>query len=287
MNKVAFLILFCCASISCMAQLLSAVEVPFAHVTDFEKTYVQRHKIKEIRLSYASKKDGEIIINRGVEKQFLFDKTGLPIQEIYIEQYRNKLDSLISKFQFNKDGNVIEQVDWFKNQQIKTQITFNEQGRIVSELAIEENIEGLDTITRKKFRETYSSPLFAKQFQLNTSGRPFLEKRFYYDNLGRLINLEEDLIISNKNRKKQWQYDGNQLKEIVYRDRINSNTEGKYIFEYLNNCITYIYAYEYGKLIKKTAFVYAVKDPTLLEALVIRYPNKEMIEIITIDYHYY
>ncbi len=287
MTKKAFLIFFTFTSLGCMAQLVSAVEAPFASVTDFNTAYIQQHKIKEIRLSYSSKKDGAIIVNRAVEKQFLFDKNGTPTQEIYIEQHRNNSDSLISKFQFNKDGQVIEQVDWYKSQKIRTQTTFNNQGRAALEITIEQTPEGFDTISKKQFKETYTSPLFAKQFQLNTSGRPFLEKRFYYDRWGRLINLEEDLIITNKNRKKQWVYQGEQLKEIVFSDRINSTINGRYVFDYSGNYPTYIHAYQNEELIKKTAFVYAVKDPTLLEALVVRYPQKETIEIIAIDYFYY
>lgn len=272
------------SSFSGFTQLIRSVEIPFNEITDFNPEYIKANRINGIDLTYASKKDGEIIINRSVEKSYRFNDKGEPYEEVYIEKRGVIKDSLISFYKFNEAFQLTEQTDKYLNQEVKKTITYNQEGRIKKEVVLELKNNNIDTSTIINYTEPYSDKNFTKRFILNSENRPFIEQRFYYDELGRIINKEEDLYITARSRNKKWEYDGERLIKISYSDQINTKAQGEYTFEYHKNKLEYIYQYETEELIKKIAFVYAVDDPSLLEALVIRYPKKETIEIITIKY---
>ena len=262
------------------------VSIPFSKATDFNTEYTKDQQVKTIFLKYLSKKDGELIVEHSVEKKFYFNDNGEPFKELYIEQRGQTTDSLVSAFEFNSDFQVTKQIDRYRSQENRKHVFYNQSGRIIKEVTIEVKNNRADTSSIINYTEAYTDKNFAKRFMLNSENRPFIEQRYYYDDQGRLINKEEDLFITTKSRKESRVYQNDLLKEIRYSNQINNNSNGKYTFEYKAKQLEFIYQYEQEELIKKTAFVYSVSDPNLLEALVIRYPKKEVIEIITIKYTY-
>ena len=269
------------------AQLINVTGTPFNNISDFNPNYIKDKNIKSVSMQYASKRDGDLIIDHKIERIYYFNREGEPNQEIYLEKRGESVDSLISLFEFDKHFKLTNQIDRYKKQENHHTIYYNSNGRVKQEILVEKTNKLSDTIMIKTYTDPYSDKHFAKRFILNTENRPFIEQRFYYDSKRRLINLEEDLFITSKRRNKKWHYDNDLLIGISYLDEINNKTKGKYRFEYQNNLQEFIYQYEKEELIKKTAFVYSVDEPTLLEALVIRYPKMEKIEIITLKYHYF
>lgn len=287
MIKKILVITFYLTTLYSTAQLVNPVEIPFDKITDFNKDYIKEKRLKSVVLSYSSKMDGDIIIRHGIEKQYLFNTDGEPISEVYIEEGETGTDSLISFFEFNEQFKLTQQIDRYKNQLIKKLYFYNKAGRLKKEVTIEIKDNKTDTSAITNYKEPYSEATFAKRLILNSENRPFIEQRLYYDQQLRLINKEEDLYITSRSRKTSWLYDGTLLKEISYNDQINGNSKGKYAFEYNRDQLEYLYHYEKDELIKKTAFVYAVNNPNLLEALVIRHPKKGNITIMTIKYEYH
>ncbi len=274
-------------SLCSTAQLVNPVGNPFDHITDFNIDYVKVQNIKSVILSYSSKVDGEVIIRHGIERRYFFNTDGEPIREVYIEESETGIDSLISLYEFNEQFQLTQQIDQYKNQLIKKLYFYNNAGRLKKEVIVEIKNNKADTSAITNYKEPYSEATFAKRLILNSENRPFLEQRLYYDQQHRLINKEEELYITSRSRKMNWLYDGTLLKEISYNNQINGNSKGKYTFEYKDEQLEYIYHYENDKLKNKTAFVYAVNQPILLEALVIRRQEKGFITILTIKYNYF
>ena len=68
------------------AQLINVTGTPFSNISDFNPNYIKDKNIKSVSMQYASKRDGDLIIDHKIERIYYFNREGEPNQEIYIEK---------------------------------------------------------------------------------------------------------------------------------------------------------------------------------------------------------
>ncbi len=290
LNKFLIALFFLFSS-DAFTQILVPTENYFKDEVSFHPDRIKSAQIKSITLTYSEKYDNKTIQRENKKKIYFFNADGFIIKEVYKESRGIFKDSIRIEKKYNSDSLISEKIQNYNGDVVKSVYQYNKNKRVKRIYTIKyDDFLNADTIASEIFMERYADSEFVKRVQLNSENRPYLEERLYFDQNKRLIKQEKDLIITAKTSKKEWKYNANnQIAEINYSDNINSNSKGRYFFEYRleDNLLEYIYHSEKEELIEKTVLVYSATFKQRVDAVVIRNNRTAKISIIELDYTYY
>ncbi|MBI4947784.1 MAG: hypothetical protein HY840_15440 [Bacteroidetes bacterium] len=291
----------------------------------FNKPFIKQNKIKCIKASVVDKPDGEIIRDKGLAENFLFDTEGNLIRHYYNEitslakteieipavyksgrvvrksstkiNYEYRYDTLGTEYVYTSNGYLkMKRVcigDFFNT----TYYEYFGDGLVSRQtLCKETNIAkkgepfrlGVQTIiSEEKFEYEPLSPTQIKKKFLNDEGKPYKQGILNYAN-GKIIDETYEFVVGFIRSGITYKYDANnRLTEKMSTDNSSGSNTEKVSYEYDDNGNTIKEKkFKNGIQTDETIFIYDV-NKKLLTSQANRQIKKESIRIVKYEYEFY
>jgi hypothetical protein len=232
------------------AQMLdNSLGKAFSDTPFFNREFIQKNKVKVIRGKRSSKKEMDIIRNKGLETFYEFDRNGnLSKQYSSFATEGGKIDTTFIEYKYDEYNRLKllrrNDVHGFYSYEYE----YDALGNVVKEEYFREDNEGssrYDFIPGKRYvivSETYSYEWMGqvlKKNSYNNYGKKYKEEFFYYDENDYLIEHSSKLIINNSRSKTTYSYNEKGLiREKIVIDNLAREHEFiriEYSYDELNN----------------------------------------------------
>ncbi len=280
------------------AQLIDNSECQaFSETPFFNREFIQRNGIRQIRGKVSSKKTLQAIEDRKLVVGYVFDKKGRLIEQYRSFNNSDKKDTTFIYYYYDENDNIITQrmsdsYGFFSNN-----YTYNPLGQMTEKTYCRDENTGKDKQHFKLgkqhiiVKETFSyenTDSTLHQHTYNSRGKKYKTISSYFNKHGLLSKDEKKLMINKKKSKTLYQYDdkGNISEKTVYPDyKKDQHTTTKYLYDELGN-LEYIDEYVNGKHITHKEILYD-KSTYLMKALLVQDIETNFIKIIKYTYDYY
>lgn len=299
MKKLLFSILFL-GSFMLQAQILDNSECSvFSEEPFFNQQFVKNNNIKSIIGTVQGKRDHDILRDKKLEHKYEFDQKG---RLVYMHKTFNigngKKDTVGVTFYYNANGEIKVKRKNDPYGFFSYNFKYDTAGHVLEEkYCRDENVSdskhGFElgkqyVIAKESYKyEPLEGNKLKKKF-FNNYGRPYQQTIFVYNDLGYLMEEHTTLLISNKKRHVYYEYED---KGRVVKKRIESNVtkpltqEYRYEYDEVGNVVLEDY-YRNGEHITHREVLYH-KDSLLLQAIILRDVNSNMMDIVRYEYEYY
>jgi hypothetical protein len=319
--------LFLYFSICCFAQVIntSPSEVALPEPV-FNKTFIKQNKIKIIRKSIVDKPDGEIIRDKGLAENYLFDENGNLVRHFYNEITSLQKTEIEIPAVYNKKGRVVKksftktnyeyQYDTLGTEYVYTSNGYLRMQRVCigdffhttyfeyfgeglvsrKTLCKETNIAkkgepfklGVQTVlSEEKFEYEQLTPTQVKKKFLNDEGKPYKQGILNFFN-GKITDESYEFIVGFIRSGMNYKYDSNgRLIEKISTDNSSGNNTEKISYEYdSNGNITKEKKFKNGTQTDEIIYLYE-SDKKLLTSQADRQIQKNSIKIVKYEYEFY
>lgn len=292
----------------------------------FNRTHIKKNKIKIIRASIVDKPDGEIIRDKGLSENFLFDEEGNLVKHYYNEitalrktetympavynkkgkivrkshtmvNYEYEYDTLGTEYVYTSNGYLHMQRTCMGNFYHTTYYEYSGEGLVSRKTLCRETNSakrgepfklGVQTIlSDERFKYEQLAPSQIKKIFLNDEGKIYKSGILNFDS-GRIIDESYEFVVGFVRTSATYKYDKNGwLSEKISTDNSSGITTDKIIYEYD----------EKGNLIKQKKFTNGTQmneivflydaEKNLLTSQIDRQIQKETIKIIKYEYEFY
>lgn len=262
----------------------------------FNKQFIRENKIKIIRAAVVDKADGEIIRDKGLAENFLFDTAGNMVRHYYNEvaslqktetdipavynskgkvikksfskiNYEYQYDTLGTEFFYTSNGFLQMKRTCIGDFYNTTYYEYFGDGMVSRETKCKEtNIAkkgepfklGMQTVlSDEKCDYEVLSPIQIKKKFLNDEGKPYKQGILNFEN-GKLVSESYEFTVGYIRTGTDYRYDtnGNILEKMSYDNSSGSNQE-KIMYEYNNNgSLTWEKHYKNGIQTNEIVFLY-------------------------------
>jgi hypothetical protein len=296
MCKTLGLFIFFIAINSSLAQVLNLEWKDFQLTDpDFEKNYIEKNKIKSIKIIFQTKPINERIQTKNEIVKIFYNTNGLPDKSIYVTNINTpKPDTVYTFYIYNSQQYIRVIRKKIAGNFISEYFEFNPSGYLVKYSKVKEQNKGLSDLLFKpgyqeiQWTESYKYEFFGKdsykRICINDVGQPYKQQVFklYNNQLSAVYttfditstNIEEELKYNNKN----------QLIEKFYFSNAGNYLTEKYLFEFKNDAIEKELFYLNNKQVYENFYFYSPSG--LLESEIKKFSDGNM-DIKKYEYEFY
>lgn len=294
-RSIFILFLFFIATNS-KAQILEINKPLFSEEPFFNTAFIQRNKIASITGSRSSKKVSDIIRQKGLDYQYLFNPNGTlktQLSTFYVQ--KDKKDTNIISYQYNKQRTLTLKRKSDRSGFYSLNYQLDQKGNIVKQTYCrDENtynsknqfklakqyIIRADSFSYHQLNEQQLKKIF-----YNNYGKSYKEQISYYNDYGYLIAENTKFIIGNKKSKRTFEYD--EKGRVSKTVDINKNQVISKIYSYdeIGNILE-IKIYDKDQFVTSHQYLYDEKT-MLLTAQLIKDVETEFIQIVKYRYTFH
>lgn len=247
--------------------------------------FLQTHKVKCLRITYASKEDGQRIKDVGLAEKIYLDTLGNPTQKLRT----NKSDTS-ETFYYYQNGRLTIVRDFHSGEIATSYFTYDSlQNKIKEVHCKEENAGDNKTFFKLKkqlveWSETYTyQQLSDKQLHrksFNDNGALYKEAILYRNEKGLLLEENERYTVTGVSQSFKYTYnnEGN-LQERLFRTDVVGELEEKSTFTYdTKGNISGELFFRNGKLQFEKIYFYDSKNE-FLQSILTKFPDRNTIEL--------
>ena len=246
----ALIILIFLVPLASNAQIINEQENLLFEDPFFYEKFIDSKNIKSITGEFHYKRDHQKMYNKGVIVKYDFDKNGkLKRKCNTIKGPGNKIDTVFVFYEYNSNGKLTTKRSVDHSKSVALSYIYDKKGNVLQQITFsgsnyKASPEVLSDdkpikINIDKFEFHTVSPGFKIKKFLNTSGNPYREITYLFNEEGKVIEERNTLLSIRRVEKKQYQYNATgQLVKITEIPDVEKTIE-------------WIYAYnEQGRLIE-------------------------------------
>lgn len=269
------------------------LESPF-----FNETNIKANKIKRITGSYHFKKINDRMRPTGLVYGCEFDNQGRIIMQYETTRFLDKVDTIVNHFEYNEKGLLKIHRKYDANAYYAEVFEYDQEGRMIRieyRKDINKNVNPLRFVLDKQYLisfETHSYEKFEQQEKkthYNNFGLPFQYTFYYYNDLGYLTQIIENMAVSSGQRKTTFSYNERGLiaeKRMVSSVMGNSSFKITYTYDPIGNLLS-SEMHRSGVYTTETQVIYNSKTG-LVSSLLKRQIDSQLITILQFDnYEFY
>jgi hypothetical protein len=292
----------------------------------FAKAYIKKNKIKTIRASIVDKPDGEVIRDKGLAENFVFNEEGFLVRHYYNEitsiqkteynippvynrkgqlikksftkvNYEYQYDTLGTEYVYTSNGFLRMQRMCMGNFYHTTYYEYYGEGMVSRKtLCRETNISkkgepfklGVQTIiSDERFEYEQLTPSQIKKVFLNDEGKPYKMGILNFSS-GKITDESYEFVVGFIRSSVTYKYDeqGRLIEKIATDNSSNMNID-KTVYEYdENGNVVKQKKFSNGTQIEEIVFLYDA-EKNLLTSQINRQILKENIRIVKYEYEFY
>ena len=294
-----FSLMFLGKADSCFSQMLynregdAFVDAPF-----FNEANIKINKIKSIRGTYHFKKLNDKIRPSGLIYGCDFDTLGRITMRFETRKFLDKVDTVVTFFEYGDNLKLRLLRKYDANSYYAEVYDYNENGQMIRveyRKDLNKTSNPLRFILDKQFLISFETMTYEKfenqekKTHFNNFGLPFQYTFHYYNELGYLTEIVENLAVSSGQRKTTFAYNERGLiqeKKHVSSVMGNSSFRITYAYDPIGN-LTSSELYRNGDYITETQVIYNSKTG-LISSLLKKQIDTQIISILNLDeYKYY
>jgi hypothetical protein len=295
-----FLIAFCLSfsSFSFSQMLNNSEGDAFMESPFFNQVNIKANKIKKISGTYHFKRINDRIRPLGLIYGCEFDREGRMIMQYETTKFLDRMDTVVNQYEYNEDGRLHIHRKYDANAYYAEVYQYDNEGRVIRieyRKDINKNANPMRFVLDKQFLisfETMSYEKFEQQEKkthFNNFGLPFQYTFYYYNDLGYLTQIVENMAVSSGQRKTSFSYNERGLiaeKRMVSTVMGNSSYKINYAYDPIGNLLS-SELHRNGAYTTETQVVYNSKTG-LVSSLLKRQIETQLITILQLDnYEFY
>lgn len=264
----------------------------------FNQDNVRKNKIKSIRGYYQFKKINDRIRSSGLIYGCDFDTLGRLTKTFETRSFLGEVDTIVKYYEYNQLGQLAVFRKYAAESYYAEVYSYDSQNRLVRidyRKDINKVSNPLQFLLDKQFLvsfETISHEQFEnqeKRTHFNNFGLPFQYVFRYYNDLGYLTEVNEQMAVSDGQRKTTFTYNSRGLieeKRHISTVMGNSSFRIKYFYDEIGNLLS-SELYRSGELISEHQVIYNSKTG-LISSVLKKQVDTQLINILNFDtYAYY
>lgn len=264
------------------------LESPF-----FNEANIKANKIKKISGSFHFKKINDKIRATGMVYGCEFDREGRIVMHFETNKFLDKVDTTVNHYEYNEKGQLHIHRKYDANAYYAEVYEYDDVGRVIRieyRKDINKNANPMRFVLDKQFLisfETMSYEKFEQQEKkthYNNFGMPFQFSFYYYNDLGYLTQIIENMAVSSGQRKITFSYNERGLiaeKRMVSSVMGNSSFKINYTYDPIGNLLS-SEMHRNGVYTTETQVVYNSKTG-LVSSLLKRQIDTQLITILQLD----
>ena len=269
------------------------LESPF-----FNEANIKANKIKKISGSFHFKKINDKIRPTGLVYGCEFDKEGRIVMHFETSKFLDKVDTIVNHYEYNEEGLLHIHRKYDANAYYAEVFEYDDLNRVIRveyRKDINKNVNPLRFVLDKQYLisfETMSYEKFEQQEKkthFNNFGLPFQYTFYYYNDLGYLTQIVENLAVSSGQRTTTFNYNERGLiaeKRMVSSVMGNSSYRIAYVYDPIGNLLS-SELHRNGNYTTETQVIYNSKTG-LVSSLLKRQIDSQLITILQLDnYEFY
>ena len=269
------------------------LESPF-----FNEANIKANKIKKISGSFHFKKINDKIRPTGLVYGCEFDREGRIVMHFETSKFLDKVDTIVNNYEYNEKGLLHIHRKYDANAYYAEVFEYDDLNRVIRveyRKDINKNLNPLRFVLDKQYLisfETMSYEKFEQQEKkthFNNFGLPFQYTFFYYNDLGYLTQIVENLAVSSGQRTTTFTYNERGLiaeKRMVSSVMGNSSYRIAYVYDPIGNLLS-SELHRNGNYNTETQVIYNSKTG-LVSSLLKRQIDTQLITILQLDkYEFY
>ena len=269
------------------------LESPF-----FNEANIKANKIKKISGSFHFKKINDKIRPTSLVYGCEFDKEGRIIMHFETSKFLDKVDTIVNHYEYNEKGLLHIHRKYDANAYYAEVFEYDDLNRVIRveyRKDINKNVNPLRFVLDKQYLisfETMSYEKFEQQEKkthYNNFGLPFKYTFYYYNDLGYLTQIVENLAVSSGQRTTTFTYNERGLiaeKRMVSSVMGNSSYRIAYVYDPIGNLLS-SELHRNGNYTTETQVIYNSKTG-LVSSLLKRQIDSQLITILQLDnYEFY
>ena len=269
------------------------LESPF-----FNEANIKANKIKKISGSFHFKKINDKIRPTGLVYGCEFDKEGRIVMHFETSKFLDKVDTSVNHYEYNEEGLLHIHRKYDANAYYAEVFEYDDLNRVIRveyRKDINKNVNPLRFVLDKQYLisfETMSYEKFEQQEKkthFNNFGLPFQYTFYYYNDLGYLTQIVENLAVSSGQRTTTFNYNERGLiaeKRMVSSVMGNSSYRIAYVYDPIGNLLS-SELHRNGNYTTETQVIYNSKTG-LVSSLLKRQIDSQLITILQLDnYEFY
>lgn len=264
----------------------------------FNQENIKANKIKKIYGSYHFKKINDRMRPTGLEYGCEFDNQGRIIMQYETTRFLDKVDTIVNHYEYNEKGLLKIHRKYDANAYYAEVYEYDPEGRMIRieyRKDLNKNANPLRFVLDKQYLisfETHSYEKFEQQEKkthFNNFGMPFQYTFYYYNDLGYLTQIVENMAVSSGQRKTTFSYNERGLiaeKRMVSSVMGNSSFRVSYTYDPIGNLLS-SEMHRNGVYTTETQVIYNSKTG-LVSSLLKRQIDTQLITILQFDnYEFY
>lgn len=264
------------------------LESPF-----FNQANIKANKIKKISGSYHFKKINDRVRPTGLIYGCEFDQEGRMVMQYETTKFLDRIDTVVNHFEYNTKGLLHIHRKYDSNAYYAEVFEYDDQGRVIR-IEYRKDINKIANPMRfvldKQYLisfETMSYEKFEQQEKkthFNNFGLPFQYTFYYYNDLGYLTQIVENMAVSSGQRKTTFEYNERGLlaeKRMVSSVMGNSSYKIVYSYDPIGNLLS-SELHRNGVYTTETQVIYNSKTG-LVSSLLKRQIETQLISILQLD----
>lgn len=295
-----FLIAFCLSFSSfSFSQMLNNQEGDaFLESPFFNQANIKANKIKRINGSFHFKKINDRMRSTGLIYGCEFDTEGRIVMQYETMKFLDRVDTVVNHYEYNDKGLLHVHRKYDANAYYAEVFEYDSQNRVIRveyRKDINKNANPLRFVLDKQYLISFETmgyekfELQEKKTHFNNFGLPFQYTFFYYNDLGYLTQIVENMAVSSGQRKITFTYNERGLiaeKRMVSSVMGNSSYKITYSYDPIGNLLS-SELHRNGVYITETQVIYNSKTG-LVSSLLRRQIDTQLITILQLDsYEFY
>jgi hypothetical protein len=259
----------------------------------FNQENIRINRIKSIRGSYHFKKPNDKMRSSGLVYGCDFDTLGRMVMHFETRRFLDKVDTVVTYYEYGENQKLKVLRKYDSNAYYAEVYSYNEQGQIIRIeylRDINKNANALQFIMDKQYLVSFETMTYEtfenqeKKTHFNSFGLPFQYTFYYYNNLGYLTEIIENMAVSSGQRKTTFIYNERGLiQEKQHVSTVMGNSSYRITYEYdnLGNLLSSEF-YRNGVYTTETQIIYNSKTG-LISSLLKRQVETQVITILNFD----
>lgn len=294
----SLLILVCLFPVFCQGQIIDNTKCnALSDEPFFYKPFIAENKIKSISGTISTKKNLQVIEQKGMMTRFEFDTNGNFIKQYGSFSRVGVKDTTIINYKYDKENHLITQQTNDSYGFYSYNFTYNPAGDVIEKTYCRDENAGKDRynfVLKKQYvivKEGYSyekTDSTVTRNILNNHGRVYQKETSFYNDLGLLDRTVKKLIVNHKKSITTYQYNDLGLvseKKVQPDVKIENYQITSFEYDEFGN-LEYIDEIRNGKKVTHNEIIYD-KSTYLIKALLIQDVETNFIKIIKFKYDFY
>lgn len=259
----------------------------------FNQENIRINRIQSIRGSYHFKKLNDKMRSSGLIYGCDFDTLGRMVMHFETRRFLDKVDTVVTYYEYGENQKLKVLRKYDANAYYAEVYNYNDRGQIIRieyRRDINKNANALQFLLDKQFLVSFETMTYEtfenqeKKTHFNNFGLPFQYTFFYYNNLGYLTEIIENMAVSSGQRKTTFTYNERGLiREKRHVSTVMGNSSFRITYEYdgIGNLLS-SELHRNGVYTTETQIIYNSKTG-FISSLLKRQIDTQVITILNLD----